>query len=95
MGIKVTETFYHPNGRQGSVTCERTVILDPNEHVTDPEYKVRFYVHGHLYKACMVLAGETVDEPVKPDGISGWQDADGYLADFSQPVMQNLAYYAY
>ena len=80
MGIKVTETFYHPNGRQGSVTCERTVILDPNEHVTDPEYKVRFYVHGHLYKACMVLAGETVDEPVKPDGISGWQDADGYLA---------------
>ena len=95
MGMKVTETFYHPNGRQGSVTCERTVILDPSEGVEDLEYKVRFYINGHLYKACMVLAGETVNEPVKPDGISGWQDENGYLADFSQPVTQDLTYYAY
>ena len=95
LGMKVTETFYHPNGRQGSVTCERTVILDPSESVKDPEYKVRFYVSGHLYKACMVLAGDTVNEPVKPDGISGWQDEYGYLADFGQPVMQDLTYYAY
>lgn len=95
MGVKVTETFDHPNGRQGSVTCERTVILDPAESVKDSEYKVRFYVSGHLYKACMVLAGETVNEPVKPDGISGWQDENGYLADFGQPVTQDLTYYAY
>ena len=95
MGVKVTETFDHPNGRQGSVTCERIVILDPAESVKDPEYKVRFYVSGHLYKACMVLAGETVNEPVKPDGISGWQDENGYLADFGQPVTQDLTYYAY
>lgn len=95
MGVKVTETFDHPNGRQGSVTCERTVILDPSEGVEDSEYKVRFYINGHLYKACMVMAGETVNEPVKPDGISGWQDESGYLADFSQPVTQDLIYYAY
>ena len=95
MGVKVTETFDHPNGRQGSVTCERTVLLDPAESVKDSEYKVRFYVSGHLYKACMVLAGETVNEPIKSDGISGWQDENGYLADFGQPVTQDLTYYAY
>ena len=54
MGVKVTETFDHPNGRQGSVTCERTVILDPSEGAEYSEYKVRFYINGHLYKACTV-----------------------------------------
>ena len=28
LSVKVTETFVHPNGRTGTVSCERTVLLE-------------------------------------------------------------------
>lgn len=94
MSIRVTEVFKHPNGREGTTECERTVILNKVEEPEPESYKVRFYVGDVLYKSCAVLEGELISAPVTPQGASGWKDANGYLADFSQPVTQELTYFA-
>lgn len=96
MSIRVTEVFKHPNGKEGTTECERTVILNKVDESEPENYKVRFYVGDVLYKSCVVLAGDLVSAPAAPqEGFAGWKDTNGYLADFAQPVMQDLAYYAY
>lgn len=95
MSIRVTEEFKHPNGREGTTECERTVILNKVDEPEPESYEVRFYVGNVLYKSCVVLEGDLISAPVTPQGASGWKDANGYLADFSQPVTQELTYYAY
>ncbi|MBP3488799.1 MAG: hypothetical protein J6K53_10435 [Roseburia sp.] len=94
MSIRVTEEFKHPNGREGTTECERTVILNKVDQPEPESYKVRFYVGNVLYKSCVVLEGDLISAPVTPQGVAGWTDANGYLADFSQPVTQELTYYA-
>lgn len=99
LAIRVTEEFTHPNGRRGTVECERKVILNKPEE-TDPEmYTVRFYATAEaIYKSCSVYEGDTIMAPANPVSESGtfagWTDANGYLADFTQPVTQDMAYYA-
>lgn len=99
LSILVTEEFEHPNGKIGTVECERTVILNKLD-VPEPEtYTVRFYMtSGELYKSCSVYEGDMILAPVNPTSengtFAGWTDLNGYLADFSVPVTQNLDYYA-
>lgn len=94
LSIRVTEEFKHPNGKPGTTECERTVILNKTDEPEPESYKVRFYVGSVLYKECAVHEGDLISAPVTPQGASGWKDANGYLADFSVPVTQDLSYYA-
>lgn len=96
MSIKVTERFKHPNGKEGTTECERTVILNKVDEPEPENFKVSFYIGDVLYKACTVYEGDLVSAPAAPqEGFAGWKDTNGYLADFTQPVMQDLTYYAY
>lgn len=101
LSIRVMEEFEHPNGKAGMVECERTVVLNKLEEPGTETYTVRFLLAPDAeksYKSYRVLAGDTVPVPAEPEsGLStftGWADGNGYLADFSQPVTQDLDYYA-
>ena len=101
LAVKVTEKFLHPNGNEGSVSCDRTVIFNRISEVEDVLYTVNFYLSqadALPYKTCRVLAGDTVSAPADPASETGnfiaWKDGNGYLADFTQPVVQDLSYYA-
>ena len=98
--IRVTEEFRHPNGKQGKV------ILNAKEEVREvQQYAVSFYFSKEdldnercCYKRYMVNEGNSVTAPKDPSGeekiFAGWKDVNDYLADFSVPVEQNVAYYA-
>ncbi len=104
--IRVTEEFRHPNGKQGKVQTEKTVILNAKEEVREvQQYAVSFYFSKEdldnercCYKRYMVNEGNSVTAPKDPSGeekiFAGWKDVNDYLADFSVPVEQNVAYYA-
>ena len=99
LAVKVTASFLHPNGKPGTVTCERNVILNKLQESEELEYyKIQFFVGDVVYKAYDVLENDLIAEPVAPSSADstfyGWVDKNGYLADFSQPVTQNLSYYA-
>lgn len=101
LSIRVTEEFEHPNGKAGTVECERTVVLNKLEEPETETYTVRFLLAPDAeksYKSYRVMAGDMVTVPTEPkvEGgtFAGWEDANGYLADFSQPVTQDLDYYA-
>lgn len=103
--MKFVEDFMHPNGDDGRAEWERTVIYNQLETEEQESYEVRFYLNREMmpdeeacYKTCRVLSGERITPPAEPQGeglsFEGWMDTNGYMADFSQPVNQNLSYYA-
>lgn len=102
LSVRIVAEYEHPNGEPGKVTCDRTVIFDKVPEDEPEIYTVKF-ITGHsgneeCYKSFQVYAGETVPVPAVPQlgagTFSGWADANGYLADFSQPVEQDVFYYA-
>lgn len=103
LSIRVKEEFKHPNGKKGMVKCDRTVILNKLDEKEVETYLVTFYItdaagNEQLYKKYQILEGDSILIPTNPSNahaaFSGWVDGNGYLADFSQPVSQNLKYYA-
>lgn len=98
LSVGLLDTFLHPNGFAGTVKSDRTVISDKKEEPEPQEYHVRFFVGNVCYKAYTVYEGDTVTIPESPklEGgtFVGWKDANDYLADFTQPVTQNMDYFA-
>lgn len=104
--VRVTEKFKHPNGKEGSVQTDKTVILDGAEQEPEtPQYTVSFYLSKEdmnegtgCYKKYLVYSGKNVTAPKNPSEenktFAGWKDGNDYLADFSVPVEQNVTYYA-
>lgn len=103
LSIRVTEEYKHPNGKIGKVDCERTVILNKVDVDVPETFTVKFWVTNaageqKCYKSYKILEGDSPVTPVNPTNayasFNGWVDSNGYLADFSQPVTQDLEYYA-
>ena len=99
LSIRATAAFSHPNGEPGTVSCERTVILDSVPQEALSSYCIAFYVNGNLYKQYMITENDYISTPVSPTVPSGmhfygWKDASGNTANFSQPVTKNINYYA-
>lgn len=103
--VTVIESFSHPNGRTGTVSCDRTVIFNQLEEENEVQYTVRFFQNqedmvqnSNCYKQIEVLANQGIAAPIEPSPISGrfagWFDKNGYMADFTQPVTQDIVYYA-
>ena len=104
--VSVTERFKHPNGKEGSVQTEKTVILSGTEQKPETlQYTVSFYLSKEdmnegkgCYKKYLVYAGKGVTVPKDPfvedKTFAGWKDGNDYLADFSVPVEQDVTYYA-
>lgn len=105
LAMKCIENFRHPNGKAGVTEWERTVICNKTEDLMTENYEVRFYSNremmlqeGMCYKVYEMQEGDHIHPPVEPqlEGASfvGWLDSNDYMADFSQPVSQDLIYYA-
>ena len=99
MSIKVVASYQHPNGKEGSVSCERTVVFNKLQDDPAELCQVRFLVDdARIYKTCNVWPGDTVSAPAEPT-VSGktfdcWVDVEGNPVDFTQPVTQSQFYYA-
>lgn len=107
LAIRVTENFKHPNGKDGTVTCDRIAIWEREivEEEETEQYEVKFYrtkadmaAEENCYKAYTVREGDRISAPAAPrvEGavFAGWRDGNDYVADFSEPIEQNQAYYA-
>lgn len=98
LSVRVTAFYQHVNGKTGSVVCERNVILNRLESEKSRQYKVIFYNSTECYKSYTLQEGQIITAPVNPmqkDKVFvGWVDGNGYVADFMQPVMQDISYYA-
>lgn len=100
MSIRVKEIFTNPNGKESKVSCTRTVLFNKVQTTEKGNYTVTFYdmKNGDIYKQISVLEGEKITPPKDPiqqgKTFAGWDDSNGYAADFSQPVTQELTYYA-
>lgn len=98
MSIKVVASYQHPNGKEGSVSCERTVVFNKLQDDPAELCRGRFLVDARTYKTCNVWPGDTVSAPSEPT-VSGktfdcWVDVEGNPVDFTQPVTQSQIYYA-
>ena len=98
LSVKVTETYLHPNGKQGTVECERNVILNKLQEDAVESYTVSFYIGTELYKEYLVWEENKINAPVSPQNVTGifqgWVDEYGNTVDFSQPVTKNIICYA-
>lgn len=101
--VKVIRDFSHPNGMAGTVESSRTVLLERTETLKMQWYQVEFFKDtqendGSCYKRFCVMQGDTITAPAEPTELGknfvGWQDCNGYAADFSQPIEQDRTYYA-
>lgn len=98
MSIKVVASYQYPNGKEGSVSCERTVVFNKLQDDPAELCRVRFLVDARTYRTCNVWPGDTVSAPSEPT-VSGktfdcWVDVEGNPVDFTQPVTQSQIYYA-
>ena len=98
MSIKVVASYQHPNGKEGRVSCERTVVFNKLQDDPAELCQVRFLVDARTYKTCNVWPGDTISAPSEPT-VSGktfdyWVDVEGNPVDFTQPVTQSQIYYA-
>lgn len=104
LSVRVEAEYTHPNGKRGTVECERTVIFNKVYEAEQETYTVKFFLKkedvdgGRPYKVCEVYSGEVVAVPTEPKlsdaFFSGWFDPNDYAADFSVPVTGDLIYYA-
>lgn len=105
LAVRVVESFIHPNGRKGTVACEKTVIFNRFGEEEQQQYTVSFYLNKedmvsgqNCYKKYTVKRGDGILEPAAPQNkesiFTVWKDLNDYIADFSQPAEQNLSYYA-
>lgn len=106
IALATGSNYTHSNGVDGETEWQRVVICDKKKGTESVEYcEVQFYKSKdellqelNLYKKISVLSGECIIAPRAPYKVDAefveWRDANDYIADFSQGVSENRAYYA-
>lgn len=98
LSVRVTESFTHSNGKPGTVTCDRNVVFCKMSGDFSEQHNVIFFIGSDDYKSYYINDGECMEAPEEPvlegKAFYGWKDVGGYLADFSQPVTEDMSYYA-
>lgn len=99
LSVRAEASYLHPNGKPGTVTCERTVILNRIPEEVPENYRAVFYVGEELYKEYTIQEENTINAPVSPQTAEemvfyGWIDANGNAVDFTQPVTQDIICHA-
>ena len=99
LSVSVKEEFKHPNGKDGSVSYDRTVIINKLKEEVPEVCQVSYYLSDtDCYKCYEVLTGDVVPVPKDPvmEGVTftGWMDADGSALDPDMTITQDTAYYA-
>lgn len=107
LSAEVTQTYRHPNGKEGKVSCMRTLILDREDETLrqmKKSYVASFYTKedetaDSLYKTSLLTEGEKVKVPKAPEKegyvFLEWRDAaTGQSADFTEEVFEEKVFYA-
>ena len=100
LSVRVTADFKHPDGKDGSVSHERTVVLERSGTPEQALCEVSFYTErgGECHREVVIKQGELLTEPLPPvmEGrtFAYWEDEGGSPADFTQPVTADAVYYA-
>lgn len=101
LSISVTEEFKHPNGKPGTVSYDRTTVVNKLQEEVLETYQVSYYLTNtdtECYKCYTVHADDMVPVPKDPvaEGktFTGWADAEGNALDQNMTMTQDAAYYA-
>ena len=101
LSVSVKEEFKHPNGKDGTVSYDRTVIVNKLKEEEPEICQVSYYLSStdtDDYKCYEVLTGDVIPIPKNPvlegKNFMGWFDAEGNALDQSMIVTQNTVYYA-
>ena len=101
LSVSVKEEFKHPNGKAGTVSYDRTVIVNKLKEEKPEICQVSYYLSStdtDDYKCYEVLTGDVIPVPKNPvlegKNFMGWFDAEGNALDQSMIVTQNTVYYA-
>lgn len=101
LSVSVTEEFKHPNGKPGTVSYDRTAIVNKLSKEEPEAYKVNYYLSDAdtgYYKCYTVLKDDVIPIPKDPvmEGktFTGWTDADGNTLDPDMTITQNTDCYA-
>ena len=101
LSVSVTEEFKHPNGKPGTVSYDRTAVVNKLQEEALETYQVSYYLTNtdtECYKCYTVHADDMVPVPKDPvvEGktFTGWADAEGDALDQNMTMTQDAAYYA-
>ena len=101
LSVSVTEEFKHPNGKPGTVSYDRTAVVNKLQEEAMETYQVSYYLTNtdtECYKCYTVHADDMVPVPKDPvvEGktFTGWADAEGNALDQNMTMTQDAAYYA-
>ena len=101
LSVSVTEEFKHPNGKPGTVSYDRTAVVNKLQEEALETYQVSYYLTNtdtECYKCYTVHADDMVPVPKDPvaEGktFTGWADAEGNALDQNMSRPQDAAYYA-
>lgn len=101
LSVSVTEEFKHPNGKPGTVSYDRTAVVNKLQEEALETYQVSYYLTNtdtECYKCYTVHADDMVPVPKNPvqEGktFTGWADAEGNALDQNMTMTQDAAYYA-
>ena len=101
LSVSVTEEFKHPNGKPGTVSYDRTAVVNKLQEEVLETYQISYYLTNtdtECYKCYTVHADDMVPVPKDPvvEGktFTGWADAEGNALDQNITMTQDAAYYA-
>ena len=101
LSVSVTEEFKHPNGKPGTVSYDRTAVVNKLQEEALETYQVSYYLTNtdtECYKCYTVHADDMVPVPKDPvvEGktFTGWADTEGNALDQNMTMTQDAAYYA-
>lgn len=72
VALEITGTFKHPNGSDGVVSVQKTVLLEQSEELPEGYYRVTYYVGDKVFMEMVVEEGEILQEP-DTSGIEGFR----------------------
>lgn len=101
LSVEATLKYLHPIGTQGTVACQKTIILEQFD--VEPEdnmVNVYFISEGTLYKSYEVPKGSVCPVPVDPSGSGsflGWKyvgtDDSAIISDLGSLVINEDTYF--
>ena len=101
LSVSVTEEFKHPNGKPGTVSYDRTAVVNKLQEEALETYQVSYYLTNtdtECYKCYTVHADDMVPVPKDPvaEGktFTGWADAEENALDQNMTMTQDASYYA-
>ena len=101
LSVSVTEEFKHPNGKPGTVSYDRTAVVNKLQEEVLETYQISYYLTNtdtECYKCYTVHADDMVPVPKDPvvEGktFTGWADAEGNALDQNMTMTQDASYYA-